>query len=215
MDGDRDTQVDRDVPERDKRSTAAESNPRRSRRSSNNGGDRPRQNADAEPDNVVAKGVGRSDSITQTDLNALLAGLRDLRGGDFEVRLPRSRHPLMADIVSAFNDVASRNEQMAKELGRISDIVGRKGDMTARVSLDGMTGGWAQNADALNSLVTDLVARRWRWRASSRLWRRVICRRNGARDRREVGTGRIPAHRHDREHNGRSAERIRVRGHAR
>ena len=64
----------------------------------------------------------------------------------------------MADIVSAFNDVASRNERMAKELGRISDIVGRKGDMTARVSLEGMTGGWADSAGALNSLVTDLVA---------------------------------------------------------
>src|SRR6478672_6452383 len=64
----------------------------------------------------------------------------------------------MADIVAAFNDVASRNERMAKELGRISDIVGRQGDMTARVSLDGMTGGWADSAGALNSLVTDLVA---------------------------------------------------------
>jgi CheY-like chemotaxis protein/HAMP domain-containing protein/signal transduction histidine kinase len=100
----------------------------------------------------------RSDAITPADLNALLAGLRDLRSGDFAVRLPRSRHPLMADIVATFNDVASRNERMAKELGRISDIVGRKGDMTARVSLDGMTGGWADSAGALNSLVTDLVA---------------------------------------------------------
>jgi len=99
-----------------------------------------------------------SDGITRADLNALLAGLRDLRGGDFAVRLPRSRDPLMTDIVSAFNDVASRNERMAKELSRISDIVGRKGDMTARVSLEGMTGGWADSAGALNSLVTDLVA---------------------------------------------------------
>jgi HAMP domain-containing protein len=30
--------------------------------------------------------------------------------------------------------------------------------MTARVSLDGMTGGWADSAGALNALVTDLVA---------------------------------------------------------
>ncbi|HEX5073493.1 MAG TPA: HAMP domain-containing protein [Gemmatimonadaceae bacterium] len=99
-----------------------------------------------------------SDGITRADLNELLAGLRDLRSGDFAVRLPRSRDPLMAEIVSTFNDVASRNERMAKELSRISDIVGRKGDMTARVSLEGMTGGWADSAGALNSLVTDLVA---------------------------------------------------------
>jgi len=111
-----------------------------------------------EEDHASGKRGEASHGITRADLNALLAGLRDLRSGDFAVRLPRSRDPLMADIVSTFNDVASRNERMAKELSRISDIVGRKGDMTARVSLEGMTGGWADSAGALNSLVTDLVA---------------------------------------------------------
>jgi len=100
----------------------------------------------------------RDDAVTPSDLQALLAGLRDLRAGDFGVRLARSTHPLMSDIAIAFNDVASRNERMARELERISDIVGRQGDMTARVSLEGMTGGWADSAGALNSLVTDLVA---------------------------------------------------------
>jgi len=185
VDGDRDPQVDRDVPGRTDSAPSSQPSSRRSRRSSNNGGRRRERNAastdtvnggeladvnntarsrkrggaavledDRAPDGHSQSG----DTVTPTDLNALLAGLRDLRGGDFAVRLPRSRHPLMADIVSAFNDVASRNERMAKELGRISDIVGRKGDMTARVSLDGMTGGWADSAGALNSLVTDLVA---------------------------------------------------------
>jgi len=64
----------------------------------------------------------------------------------------------MSDIASAFKEVATRNERMTRELERISDTVGRKGDMTARVSLEGMTGGWADSAGALNALVTDLVA---------------------------------------------------------
>jgi CheY-like chemotaxis protein/HAMP domain-containing protein/signal transduction histidine kinase len=63
----------------------------------------------------------------------------------------------MSDIAIAFNDVASRNERMMRELERVSDTVGRQGDMTARVSLEGMTGGWAVGAGALNALVTDLV----------------------------------------------------------
>jgi HAMP domain-containing protein/CheY-like chemotaxis protein/signal transduction histidine kinase len=100
----------------------------------------------------------RMDGITSADLRALLAGLRDLRDGDFGVRLAPSADPLMAEISATFNDVASRNERMTRELQRVSDIVGRKGDMTARVSLDGMTGGWADSAAALNALVTDLVA---------------------------------------------------------
>jgi CheY-like chemotaxis protein/HAMP domain-containing protein/signal transduction histidine kinase len=184
--GDREEQVDRDVPGRDEGAPTPEANPRRSRRGSTNVGARrgahaaglERDDAGAaladvgnggrsrksravavvDEDSPGSGRVQRSDAITQSDLNALLAGLRDLRGGDFAVRLPRSRHPMMTDIVEAFNDVASRNERMAKELGRISDIVGRKGDMTARVSLEGMTGGWADSAGALNSLVTDLVA---------------------------------------------------------
>jgi CheY-like chemotaxis protein len=186
VDGDRDTQVDRDLPGRTDRAPEPEIKARRARRASTSGarrgahadgverddaareladvtnGGRSRKRAGSaavlEADQAPPHRPTRTDAITQSDLNALLAGLRDLRSGDFAVRLPRSRHPLMADIVSAFNDVASRNERMARELGRISDIVGRKGDMTARVSLEGMTGGWADSAGALNSLVTDLVA---------------------------------------------------------
>jgi len=151
--GDRDPQVDRDLPGRTDSASTSEASPRRSRRASSNGGGRAERGS--------ASGAPLADEpsgISRADLNELLAGLRDLRSGDFAVRLPRSRDPLMAEIVSAFNDVASRNERMAKELGRVSDIVGRKGDMTARVSLEGMTGGWADSAGALNSLVTDLVA---------------------------------------------------------
>jgi len=182
--GDRDPQVDRDLPGHSDSAPPSEPSPRRSRRGSSNGGRRGERDSSSAAaggtdladvdnggsskkrggtavlDNDRASGTRgeASDGITRADLNALLAGLRDLRGGDFAVRLPRSRDPLMADIVSTFNDVASRNERMAKELSRISDIVGRKGDMTARVSLEGMTGGWADSAGALNSLVTDLVA---------------------------------------------------------
>ncbi|MDF2775792.1 MAG: two-component hybrid sensor and regulator, partial [Geminicoccaceae bacterium] len=99
----------------------------------------------------------REDAVSASDLQALLDGLRDLRAGEFGVRLARSSHPLMSDIAIAFNDVASRNERMTRELERVSDTVGRQGDMTARVSLEGMTGGWAVGVGALNSLVTDLV----------------------------------------------------------
>jgi len=156
VDVDRDTQVDPASSTRDDVPTSGGTNRRRSRRARNNGG------ADAAPpevaDRPVARGAARADAITQDDLNALLDGLRDLRAGEFGVRLAGSSHPLMADIAMTFNDVASRNERMTRELQRISDTVGRQGDMTARVSLEGMTGGWAESAGALNALVTDLVA---------------------------------------------------------
>jgi len=180
VDGDRDTPVDREVPERDSPSPTGPNNNRRSRRASGNGGrSRPVEAADGQPaatltsgkarerngrssarraDRAVPRPPQRDDAVTHADLEALLAGLRDLRAGDFGVRLAPSSQPLMFEIAIAFNDVASRNERMTREIARISDTVGRQGDMTARVSLEGMTGGWAQGAGALNSLVTDLVA---------------------------------------------------------
>ena len=193
MDGDRDPQVDRDLPEHADPPPARNSK-RRSRQAADGGDKAERPRAVAVADRSLTNGAadleaesggaggnggrarsrgsrgqtatadrtrrtrGGADSITAADLRALLAGLRDLRDGDFDVRLPLSAHPMMADISAAFNDVASRNERMTRELERVSDIVGRQGDMTARVSLEGMTGGWARCADALNALVTDLVA---------------------------------------------------------
>jgi HAMP domain-containing protein/CheY-like chemotaxis protein/signal transduction histidine kinase len=158
VDGDRESQVDDRFPEGDEMAPASGTNKRRSRRKSNNGSARAASQTAVAP--VADRGSARSveDKITPADLRELLAGLRDLRDGDFGVRLSESTHPLMSDIAHAFNDVASRNERMTRELERISDIVGRQGDMTARVSLEGMTGGWADSAGALNALVTDLVA---------------------------------------------------------
>ena len=132
MAGDRDSQVDRDLPGRSDNASTSEASPRRSRRASSNGGRRAEREspsgaalADVEngggskkrrggaavaEDDRPSGGRGEaSDGVTRADLNELLAGLRDLRSGDFAVRLPRSRDPVMADIVSAFNDVASRN----------------------------------------------------------------------------------------------------------
>jgi CheY-like chemotaxis protein/signal transduction histidine kinase/HAMP domain-containing protein len=163
VDGDRDPQVDRSLPERDDASVASVPSRRKSRRqqheASSNGSitaDRPANREPVKDDND--RTAKRSNGVTSADLKALLDGLRDLRDGDFGVRLPHSTHPVMADIAIAFNDVASRNERMTRELQRISDTVGRQGNMTARVSLEGMTGGWAESAGSLNSLVTDLVA---------------------------------------------------------
>ena len=159
MDGDRDPEVDREFSERQANAPLPTSSKRRPRRSSGNGGaDRERPRRPMTADQPMPPRGQRFDEVTYADLSALLAGLRDLRDGDFGVRLSPSSHPLVTDIAMAFNDVAVRNERMTRELERISDTVGRQGDMTARVSLEGMTGGWAESAGALNALVTDLVA---------------------------------------------------------
>ena len=118
MDGDRESQVDDRFPARDETAPTSGTNKRRSRRKSNNG-----SSSAASQTGVVGvadRGSARptDDRITPADLRDLLAGLRDLRDGDFAVRLAESTHPLMADIATAFNEVASRNERMTRHGSR-------------------------------------------------------------------------------------------------
>ncbi|MFL5561610.1 MAG: HAMP domain-containing protein, partial [Gemmatimonadaceae bacterium] len=91
-------------------------------------------------------------------LRALLDALHDIEEGHFDVRLTPNGDPLMADVILAFNRVASRNESMVDEMERVSNAVGREGLMTERAGMtEGARGGWARGLSALNSLVADLT----------------------------------------------------------
>src|SRR5258708_36419661 len=47
--------------------------------------------------------------VLRSELETLLAGLKDLRDGDFETRLPTSADALIAEIFTAFNAIADRH----------------------------------------------------------------------------------------------------------
>jgi PAS domain S-box-containing protein len=88
---------------------------------------------------------------------AILEALRALRDGDFSVRLPRGLTGRAAEISDAFNEVAALNERTSRELRRMSRVVGRHGQMGARASMPGATGGWTRNVEAINGLVEQLT----------------------------------------------------------
>ncbi|HLE56746.1 MAG TPA: HAMP domain-containing protein, partial [Rhodothermia bacterium] len=95
---------------------------------------------------------------TSAELKSLLAGLRDLRDGEFEVRLPMSTDPLMSALAEAFNGIAERNERLSSEVIRVSMTIGREGQMHERASIGRATGGWATMTSSLNSLIGDLAS---------------------------------------------------------
>ncbi len=101
---------------------------------------------------------GNGDGNSPRELTNLLAALRDLRDGDFTVRLDGSDDPLLADIASAFNGIAERNEKLASEAVRVSTTIGREGQMNERATIGRATGGWATITSSINALITDLVA---------------------------------------------------------
>ena len=64
---------------------------------------------------------------------------------------------MIGDVQARVNELVEQNARMAKELQRLARVVGRDGRMTERAALPGAYGGWADNVEAVNSLVDDLV----------------------------------------------------------
>ena len=102
-------------------------------------------------------GQARTEPGQEAAQRAILAALRALGRGDFNVRLPADLPGTAGDIGAAFNEVAELSARTSRELRRTSRIVGRHGQMTARASVPGASGGWAQNVDALNGLIEQLT----------------------------------------------------------
>ena len=80
---------------------------------------------------------------------------RPARDGDFSVRL-RAEGPLR-DVAAAFNALVERNQQVTRELVRISKVVGREGRINERASVAGAPGSWAEKVGAVNELVDNLA----------------------------------------------------------
>ena len=87
----------------------------------------------------------------------LLAALRALKKGDFNVRLPDDQTGISSAIAEAFNEVVALVEESTDELERISSAVGKEGRIAQRMALPTATGGWARRTEAVNSLITDMV----------------------------------------------------------
>ena len=96
--------------------------------------------------------------LKEIDLRRLLDAMRDLRDGEFEVRLPTSEDPLLAEIADAFNGIAKLNERLCDEMQRVSATIGREGQMNDRASIGQVTGGWRATVQSVNTLITDLAS---------------------------------------------------------
>jgi signal transduction histidine kinase/DNA-binding response OmpR family regulator/HAMP domain-containing protein len=62
----------------------------------------------------------------------------------------------MAEIIDAFNQLADKRSMFTDELVRVSNSVGREGNMRDRFSMGAVGGAWATSVEAVNSLITDL-----------------------------------------------------------
>ncbi len=91
------------------------------------------------------------------DLAVILASLQTMRAGDFSVRLPGSWTGLAGKIADTFNDIVAVNQQMAHELNRVGQVVGKEGKTRERARFHESKGAWGQMEGSINTLVEDLL----------------------------------------------------------
>jgi HAMP domain-containing protein/CheY-like chemotaxis protein/signal transduction histidine kinase len=91
------------------------------------------------------------------DLSAILASLQTMRDGDFSVRLPGSWTGLEGKIADTFNSIVAANQQMAQELKRVGQVVGKEGRTRERTRFHEARGAWGDIEVSVNTLVEDLL----------------------------------------------------------
>src|SRR6266478_2773757 len=109
-------------------------------------------------ENGSGSGLSRAPSTPQPDdLALILASLQTMRDGDFSVRLPVAWVGLEGKIADTFNDIVAANEQMAGELNRVGQAVGKEGKTRERTRFQQSRGSWGKMEASVNTLVEDLL----------------------------------------------------------
>src|SRR5208282_1174131 len=115
--------------------------------------------ASGEPD-AIEKNNGNSVLVAEpasAGLSAILASLQTMQNGDFSVRLPGSWTGLEGKIADTFNSIVASNQQMAQELKRVGQVVGKEGRTRERTRFHEARGAWGDIEVSVNTLVEDLL----------------------------------------------------------
>src|SRR6202163_1704398 len=91
------------------------------------------------------------------DLGVILSSLQTMRDGDFSVRLPGSWVGLPGKNADTFNSIVAANQQIAQELERVGQVVGKEGRTRERTRFHETRGAWGDIEVSVNSLVEDLL----------------------------------------------------------
>jgi hypothetical protein len=102
------------------------------------------------------RGNGRNGSGS-SNLSVILAALQTMRDGDFSVRLPGSWVGVEGKLADTFNDIVAANQQIAHELRRVGQVVGKEGRTRERTQFHVSKGAWGEMEVSINTLVEDLL----------------------------------------------------------
>jgi len=97
------------------------------------------------------------DAFGDIDVRELLRAMQAVRAGNFAVRLPGDWVGIGGKIADSFNSIVQANENMARELERVGQVVGREGRTKQRARFSETNGQWGQMESSINSLIGDLL----------------------------------------------------------
>jgi HAMP domain-containing protein/CheY-like chemotaxis protein/signal transduction histidine kinase len=100
---------------------------------------------------------GRTVGQDRFELTAILASLQTMRDGEFSVRLPGSWTGIEGKIADTFNDIVSANQQIARELNRVGQVVGKEGRTRERTRFHQSRGSWGEMQVSVDTLIEDLL----------------------------------------------------------
>jgi len=104
-----------------------------------------------------SNGNGALETASADYLAVILQSLQTMKNGDFSVRLPVTWVGLPGKIADSFNEIVTANEQMAVELKRVGQAVGKEGKTRERIRVQQRRGAWNDMEVSVNTLVEDLL----------------------------------------------------------
>ncbi|MBI5494781.1 MAG: HAMP domain-containing protein [Deltaproteobacteria bacterium] len=91
------------------------------------------------------------------DLRQLLDTLTAFKKGDFSARMPVHHTGLGGKVADTLNEILEREERFVQEYDRVSVAVGKQGQISQRIAVEGVPGSWGRKVSAMNALISDLV----------------------------------------------------------
>jgi HAMP domain-containing protein/CheY-like chemotaxis protein len=101
----------------------------------------------------------RTQTVKTDTLNTklLLKTLLAFKKGDFSARLPGDWTGEAGKIADTFNDIIELSDRTAKELERVSRVVGKEGKIMHRAAVPQADGSWLRLVDSTNLLIDDMA----------------------------------------------------------
>ncbi|HET7675518.1 MAG TPA: HAMP domain-containing protein, partial [Gammaproteobacteria bacterium] len=101
-----------------------------------------------------ARKQGR-DTLTSRQV---LAGLRAIKRGDFDFRLPDDYSGIDGEIAAVFNELVAQAAGLGGDLARLRQTVGKEGHTRQRLRATAMHGGWADYVAEINGMLDDVTS---------------------------------------------------------